>query len=833
MQRKFLYKGISFLFVFMTLSFLLTAQQVPRSLTAGNGNFIGFYEYKPTTYTTTKKYPLIIFLHGLGERGNGSSELPAVLVNGVPKEINSGHNMTFTYMGQTETFLVLSPQLSKSFGSWQNFYVDEMLKYAKTNLSIDTNRIYLTGLSLGGGGTWKWATTSAANAKSLAAIAPVCGTCEVVNACNLTNNNVGVWAFHANDDGVVGVGCTKHAEYLIGQCDPANQAIYTYYPNGGHSIWNWTYETDNSIHTPNMYQWFMSKSRANPVNQVPVPRAGNDTVITWPANSVVLNGAGSFDPDGSIISYQWRRVSGPTQFTIASPTQATTTASNLLPGIYQFSLEVRDNQNVSRSDTLYVTVVNNGANQAPVAKAGNDIVLAWPNDSLNVSGWQSFDPDGTIVAYQWAKVSGPSSNILAPNSMTTWIKGMQPGTHVFRLRVTDNQGATGFDTLSIQITGGGVNQVPFANAGADQVITLPTNATTLNASASFDPDGSISAYAWSQISGPSTATMGSPNTVSTTASGLIQGVYIFRLMVQDNGGAQDLDTMRVTVNAAPPPPNVAPIARAGADITIQLPVNSTTLSGAASSDPDGTIVSYQWQQISGGSAVIASAGSVNTGISGLSQGVYGFALTVTDNQAATARDTVMITVLAAAPPPNVAPIARAGADITIQLPVNSTTLSGAASSDPDGTIVGYRWRQLSGPNSARLSSVDSVEAAVENLVEGTYLFELKVVDPEGLSGTDTLSVRVENNLRYDLLLQVFPNPVVTDVQIKLLSEHRGWVVVRVMNTQGQVLISQKVDKQNELLQTSISMRTLRPGIYVVQVLSKDKKIIGVQQVIKQ
>jgi hypothetical protein len=129
--------------------------------------------------------------------------------------------------------------------------------------------------------------------------------------------------------------------------------------------------------------------------------------------------------------------------------------------------------------------------------------------------------------------------------------------------------------------------------------------------------------------------------------------------------------------------------------------------------------------------------------------------------------------------------------------------------------------------------VDSVEAAVENLVEGTYLFELKVVDPEGLSGTDTLSVRVENNLRYDLLLQVFPNPVVTDVQIKLLSEHRGWVVVRVMNTQGQVLISQKVDKQNELLQTSISMRTLRPGIYVVQVLSKDKKIIGVQQVIKQ
>src|SRR6476659_943012 len=131
------------------------SQQVARSLTASTGLFIGFYEYKPVDYDASHKYPLIIFLHGIGERGNGSTELNRVLTNAIPKYINAGHNMRFTSLsGVPETFLVLSPQLNASYGTWQNIYVDEMLKYAKANMSIDTNRIFLTGLSLGGGGVW-------------------------------------------------------------------------------------------------------------------------------------------------------------------------------------------------------------------------------------------------------------------------------------------------------------------------------------------------------------------------------------------------------------------------------------------------------------------------------------------------------------------------------------------------------------------------------------------------------------------------------------------------------------------------------------------------------
>jgi predicted peptidase len=139
MKTKLFFRGRLFLFfLLLTAAKFSNSQQIARSVTASNGVFIGFYEFKPLDYDANPatKYPLIIILHGIGERGDGTTQLPNILANAIPKYISHGSPMRFYHNGQWETFLVLSPQLSMNYGSWENFYVDEMLKYAKQNLRL-------------------------------------------------------------------------------------------------------------------------------------------------------------------------------------------------------------------------------------------------------------------------------------------------------------------------------------------------------------------------------------------------------------------------------------------------------------------------------------------------------------------------------------------------------------------------------------------------------------------------------------------------------------------------------------------------------------------------
>ncbi|HEY0679693.1 MAG TPA: PKD domain-containing protein [Chitinophagaceae bacterium] len=727
--------------------FLSFAQQIPNSVTAPNGTFIGFYEYKPVSYSAepTRKYPLIIFLHGIGERGNGTTELPRVLANAIPKYINAGHTMTFTYNGQTETFMVISPQLSSMYGSWQNFYVDEMIKYAKNNLRVDTNRIYLTGLSLGGGGTWKYASGSYSNARQLAAIAPVCGTCEWGNMCtSIAAAALPVWAFHAQDDGIVGVGCTTGAVSMINSCGPSVAPLMSIYPNGNHFIWDRSYDTTHTWHNPNMYEWFLSHSRSGTApapNTPPIARAGNDQSITLPSNSVTLDGSASTDPDGSISSYNWTKIGGPSQFSIASPNSASTFIGNLAQGVYSFQLTVTDNRGASARDTVLVTV--NGSapapNQPPVAIAGADVAITLPTNNTYLFGSASYDVDGILTNYTWSQVSGPATATITSMGATNInASNLVQGVYAFRLLVTDNMGATDDDTLTVSVSS--PNNPPVANAGSDQSIQLPANSVSLNGSGSSDPDGSVTAYAWTKVSGPAQYNITNSNSANTTVTNLAAGTYSFRLLVTDNNGATDDDTVVVTVSTAPPPPNVAPTANAGTDLSIQLPASSVTLNGSGSSDPDGSITAYAWTKIAGPAQYnITSAGSETTSVSNLVAGTYSFRLVVTDNAGATDDDTVTVTV---APAPNMPPTANAGGDQSIQLPSASVTLNGSASSDADGSITGYAWSKISGPAQYNIANASGVSTSVTNLVAGTYEFRLVVTDNNGATDDDTVMVTV-------------------------------------------------------------------------------------------
>lgn len=385
-------------------------------------------------------------------------------------------------------------------------------------------------------------------------------------------------------------------------------------------------------------------------------------------------------------------------------------------------------------------------NVVPVANAGSNIRITLPTSTVTLNGSASADSDGSITAYLWRKVSGPGAGtITAVSSANTTVTGLTTaGTYVFALTVTDDLKATHSDSVTVTVLAAPVvNKVPIANAGTNIVINAPNSTATLNGSASTDTDGSIVKYAWRKISGAA-AGISTPAAVTTSVTGLVAGTYDFELTITDNSGASDRDTVNVKVNpvVSTPPPitNKPPVAGAGNDIIIQLPTNTVTLNGSASTDTDGSIVSYYWEKISGPDVRFSNAYAAVNVVSGMVAGNYIFRLTVKDNKGASAIDYVNVTVKGLNIV-NIAPIAKAGNDATITLPVNSVILNGSGSSDTDGRITSYLWQKVTGKD-VKFSNASGVLNVVSGLTAGTYVFELKVTDDRSVAATDRLTVTV-------------------------------------------------------------------------------------------
>ncbi|MDQ6757120.1 MAG: PKD domain-containing protein [Bacteroidota bacterium] len=192
------------------------------------------------------------------------------------------------------------------------------------------------------------------------------------------------------------------------------------------------------------------------------------------------------------------------------------------------------------------------ANRIPIANAGADQTITLPKDSVSLDGSASSDPDGNIISYQWSKISGPASaNIINASASKTVVKNLAAGVYQFQLTVIDNGGLSANATVKVIVNNPAVNQPPVANAGVDQIITLPFNSAILNGSASTDPDNNITGYNWTKISGPSSFNIANANAVQTQVTNLVQGIYQFELKVTDAGGLFSKDTVLIIVNPIP------------------------------------------------------------------------------------------------------------------------------------------------------------------------------------------------------------------------------------------------------------------------------------------
>lgn len=597
---------------------------------------IGFLQYLPKDYASnSNKYPVVIFLHGLGERGANSTN-PATLESSISLVAKLGPPKHVKY-GAQFPFILISPQLKNNYGGWPSWYILEVIDYVKNTLRIDEKRIHITGLSLGGGGTW---TAIQEFPKLFASAAPVCGSNNsTAKACGIAAENLPVWAFHGDADTTVPLGRSANMVNAINSCSPvpSPRAILTIYPGVRHNAWDRAYALDNTYHRPNYYEWITNHvNKKNGSNYIPSANAGSDVSISS-GNKVTITGGGS-DTDGSISMYKWSKVSGPSA-TLA-PNNGILTASGLTAGNYVFKLQVTDNGGATDTDYVKVTIGSSSTgstttNAEPTVNAGSDVVLTLPSNSATLRGTAT-DSDGTIASFNWTKVSGSTASLSGTTTSNLGVSNLLAGTYVFRLTVKDNDGGVKSDDVTVTVKTSSTsttNKLPVANAGSDRLIKLPTTGLYLTGLGS-DPDGTVASYKWVQISGPRVS-LSSATSAKAYVSGLVSGECVFRLTITDNNGATDYDDVKMVFS-------YAPVAYAGSDIRRTSKANFSII--GKGSDRDGTITNYLWSKTSGPGITMSGQSTPTLSLSNLVTGTYYFRLKVTDNTGLTHFDNMLVVI---------------------------------------------------------------------------------------------------------------------------------------------------------------------------------------------
>lgn len=198
---------------------------------------INYLLYLPKDYEQKDKFPLLLFLHGAGERGN---DLNLVKKHGPPKLIEQGKEFPF---------VVVSPQCPAN-KRWNTTVLIALLDDIIEKYKIDENKIYVTGLSMGGNGTLRLAVEIA---DRLAAIIPICGWGDPFEICSI--GSLPVWAFHGAKDNVVPLNSTQILVDRLKFCN--GNAKLKIYPEAGHDSWTKTYDN------PEIYEWLFSHSKNN------------------------------------------------------------------------------------------------------------------------------------------------------------------------------------------------------------------------------------------------------------------------------------------------------------------------------------------------------------------------------------------------------------------------------------------------------------------------------------------------------------------------------------------------------------------------------------------
>ena len=194
-----------------------------------------YWLYLPADYDGKDAFPLVVFLHGAGERGD---DLELVKKWGPPKLVSDGKEFPF---------VLVSPQCPRG-GRWDVDQIARLTDHIAGTFKIEKRRMYITGLSMGGYGTWG---LLAKHPKLFAAAAPICGGGDPESAAHMVH--VPIWAFHGDKDTTVPL---QRSQDMVDAVNKAGgKAKLTVYPGVGHNSWSETYDN------PEVYKWLLSHQR--------------------------------------------------------------------------------------------------------------------------------------------------------------------------------------------------------------------------------------------------------------------------------------------------------------------------------------------------------------------------------------------------------------------------------------------------------------------------------------------------------------------------------------------------------------------------------------------
>jgi hypothetical protein len=507
------------------------------------------------------------------------------------------------------------------------------------------------------------------------------------------------------------------------------------------------------------------------VNPVPTANAGPDQTLAAGTTTGSLSGSGT----GTGITYSWAQIGGPLPYaTIASPSSASTSITNLIAGIDSFRLTVTDTLGTIARDTVIITV-----NPYPTANAGTNQILASTATTTNLSGAAS----GNGLTYLWSQTGGPSAGITQSNALKTPITGLTSGnTYTFQLTVTDNKGAQATSTVTVSTTGsptgllnglisywnlnepsgsstafdnagGGNNGTNIAdtvgvpgkiytaygfNGTTSKIVMANTNSNTSNLN--LTASGSLSAWVKVPIINPNAPGY---DYKDFGPSGYYEGTVLAREKSGSNGIGYVIYYSSYTN-------------------TFQLELTSGVKDSTYNFQ--GHVVDTNWIHVGAtwdGSHVTTYMNGANankytsTFGPGSNTNLFSIGYDTVDSQnpwrgridevgiwsrALTAgEDSLLYGAGYGNPYPfNSFPTANAGTNQYLTATTTSTTLSGSGT----GTSITYAWTKTAGA-SANITSPSAASTGITALAVGAYTFRLTVTDNRGAQATSTVNITVD------------------------------------------------------------------------------------------